>query len=306
MGDGNVELRKRYEELRETHTSILQKEPPEELFHYTTSKGLLGMLEGDAVWATNLWYMSDYSELTYAEDIISQVAGEILEKEESEIARTALERIVEPDNPFRGLYDVYAFCLFEDPNELGIWRAYADDGAGYSVGFETRLMAQEQLSLVPVIYDREKQIDIIRNIVEDGCEVLEEYGSLDGLTKGESFLQKFESFARNTLAPFLLAFKDNAFEAESEWRAVYQTMNIADMPELGLADIEFRASPSGVLPYVELEIGGDDEPLPISSIRLGPQVSPGLQKDAISTLLQMERTDSHMIEINESEIPLRA
>lgn len=43
-------------------------EPPgdtKRLFHYTCQKGLSGIIESGVVWATNVLYLNDSSELTY-------------------------------------------------------------------------------------------------------------------------------------------------------------------------------------------------------------------------------------------------
>src|SRR5207253_8902302 len=53
-------------ERRSAEWSALHAPIPKYLFHYTSSMGLLGVLASQRVWATNIRYMNDASELLWA------------------------------------------------------------------------------------------------------------------------------------------------------------------------------------------------------------------------------------------------
>ena len=55
----------------------IQTEPlPEILFHYTDSKGFLGILESNTLWATSARYLNDSSEYTYGMKLIADALEE--------------------------------------------------------------------------------------------------------------------------------------------------------------------------------------------------------------------------------------
>jgi len=42
------------------------------VFHYTSLEGLLGIIESKSIWATNVLYMNDASELNYAKKLFKE------------------------------------------------------------------------------------------------------------------------------------------------------------------------------------------------------------------------------------------
>src|SRR5262245_10539375 len=46
--------------------SVFADPVPKALYHYTSQKGLLGILDSQALWATNLRYMNDSQEFQHA------------------------------------------------------------------------------------------------------------------------------------------------------------------------------------------------------------------------------------------------
>jgi hypothetical protein len=49
---------------------------PTLLYHYTDARGLLGIIESHAIWATHLHYLNDAQEFAYAADLADQVLKE--------------------------------------------------------------------------------------------------------------------------------------------------------------------------------------------------------------------------------------
>src|SRR5712671_6860096 len=54
----------------------MHRDPPRLLYHYTSADGLLGMLEGRQLWATNVRFMNDTSELGYGIGLVREVLRE--------------------------------------------------------------------------------------------------------------------------------------------------------------------------------------------------------------------------------------
>jgi hypothetical protein len=47
-------------------SKLSSKEPPKELYHYTTQAGLLGIFKSRGIWATKIQYLNDTSEFSLA------------------------------------------------------------------------------------------------------------------------------------------------------------------------------------------------------------------------------------------------
>jgi hypothetical protein len=48
---------------------------PKRLFHYTSQAGLLGIITSNVLWATNVLYLNDSSELAYGLSIAERSCG---------------------------------------------------------------------------------------------------------------------------------------------------------------------------------------------------------------------------------------
>ena len=57
--------------------SLYEKNPTENLYHYTTLTGLQGILSTRSLWATEIRYFSDFSEMTHTQKLL---ASEILNR----------------------------------------------------------------------------------------------------------------------------------------------------------------------------------------------------------------------------------
>jgi hypothetical protein len=63
-----------FEPLNAEWVSFHDRRPPT-LYHYTTAQGLLGIMESNKLWATNVRFLNDPSEIDYAICIIRESLG---------------------------------------------------------------------------------------------------------------------------------------------------------------------------------------------------------------------------------------
>jgi hypothetical protein len=121
------DLRQEFRAAQEARSSALlaPREPPRRLYHYTTLSGLVGITSSHSLWASDVRYMNDASELTYAAELISEVLTETLSKVENEVVRAALPP-PHPGfaNPFEYGMRPFAACFCEDGDLLSQWRGY--------------------------------------------------------------------------------------------------------------------------------------------------------------------------------------
>jgi hypothetical protein len=123
------------EQLFNSFAETLNVPWPPILYHYTNDIGLRGVLETGTLWLTDMFNLNDPSELSHG---ISHLVG-ILNS-------NAVDGPFEAKN-FAQRFDQYLkhggqrrFAHYfvgsftEAGDDLGQWRAYADNGRGYALG----------------------------------------------------------------------------------------------------------------------------------------------------------------------------
>lgn len=259
------------------------------LFHYTTQKGLLGICKSRTLWTTNIYYLNDSKEFKYSYDLLLEILQNKSDHEDISLEKV-LANIVSSKTGVGGCLSkslskilsfgsmpIYVLSFSEKGDLLSQWRAYGEKGSGFSIGFEPEVIETlidkneingEKFKVVKCSYDRVKQEKLISEIlVEEEAIMLEikeaalekkEISELqdDVINKLEGLLFKFIQ-----IAPIL---KHPSFEEEQEWRLVSPLAGIKNFPTL------FRESDSMIIPYCEFKIADDDEPLPFSTVKVGP------------------------------------
>lgn len=225
------------------------------LFHYTSLEGLMGITSSKSIWATNILYLNDASELNYSirlfrEQVIKfqRAIGNALTPEYW-FFETLMDNITTliPSDRF-----AFFVCSFsEEKDLLSQWRGYCPKGIGFSLGFKySKLKAYAKLyglSIRPCIYDENEQIDKLRKLIQRTSnkfttEIKKNLeGAWDSVGKqlaADSILEFIK------LAP---TFKHPKFKEEKEWRIV-ASLQAKKVPEL----IKFRSGQSMVVPYIEI------------------------------------------------------
>ena len=61
--------------------NLFGESPDKILYHYTSQKGVLGILDSQEIWATNILYLNDHSEYLYAMEMVSSFLIDSLDQE---------------------------------------------------------------------------------------------------------------------------------------------------------------------------------------------------------------------------------
>jgi len=127
----------------------LARTEPERVYHYTNAAGLLGIVRGKCLWASDVWYMNDAREALYGLDVIERALEglDLPSGPAAEIRGRALTllRAIRDDGDFSRSYIA---CLSADGDDLSQWRAYGRP-RGFSIGFDTAKL-RSLCSLTPV------------------------------------------------------------------------------------------------------------------------------------------------------------
>jgi len=283
------------DQLNQDRAEVLP-DPPNQLFHYTNVDGLLGIVQTNSLWATNIRFLNDSSELKYGVELFEEVLGERKNPIQDRLCAEykLLERVSAHSTTLE-VFSNFVVCLSENGNQLSQWRAYGGDGAGYSIGFNACSIGQlewadsRSLFLFKVCYERGRQKELLGNLVDRFVSRIKDEGTAE--------LQLFSSLLLARVQYYLVSFKNNAFQEEGEWRLVYTIPIPTDQ-----RDLRFRASGGLIVPYYVLTPPGHDL-LPIESVYQGPRAAPEIGEESLKYLLW--KSGYKNVEVKDSGIPLR-
>jgi hypothetical protein len=238
--------------------NTLEVQPvPTRLYHYTNGKGLRGILESGKFWLTDIFYLNDPSELRHG----LKSAIRFIEQEakggskEVKILSNRINLML--DSGIENLGHYFICCFSRAGDDLGQWRAYADDGRGYTLGFDGKLLDDAFVKpagkpimgrmTFPVTYNEAPLRDIHRRIVEALFPLVSRLGLPSVSTE---ILLYMHELSLSALAPILQAamfFKHMAYENEAEYR-------LFELHPAGpVSDLKFRERPYSLVRYREFD-----------------------------------------------------
>jgi hypothetical protein len=278
------------------------KENNKILFHYTSLEGLLGITssKSQSIWATNILYLNDASELNYALKLLKDQIRDF----QKELGNALMPRyrffqrlmeFIEGENFVPSGRLGYYVCSFSQEEDLlSQWRGYCPKGTGVSLGFKFSKLkecAQRSGFLIKrCIYKENGQFDQLRKVINSTSDQISSIMTEEREKKLLlDFILKFMK-----LAPI---FKHPKFEAEREWRI------IAGLKSEVTKSIEFRSGQSMIIPYIEIPLPRDGENLYINKIVIGPTHERELSKASIEYLLRSKNVKFD--EVQCSTIPYR-
>lgn len=288
---------------------------PSELIHYTDSAGLLGIINSSSLWASHAQYLNDESEISYSHDLIEDIKNSILAKypgnNTDELHTNKIFKL--RDFAMRLSYksmapkpqnDVYLTSFCETEDVLSQWRSYSNIGNGYAIGFKTKKLKKlnAKFKLRKVIYSREKQLQLLKKVIEIYINSF-----IERMNDEQAFEDEMASAYVKDLEIRLLEystyFKHPSFKEEKEWRMVF----IQDQ-EHSSDEVNFRSSDRGIIPYLVLKnVNGNLESqihnLPISKIVIGPTVPS--QNQAKKAIEMAVKRPYPKIDVRFSHVPLR-
>lgn len=285
------------------------------LFHYTSTRGLLGIIKDKCIWATDSAFLNDSSELLYAGRAVQRLLNNLVRHinltpppEGSDDwhrldyrmeAATWLKRFINPDSYADSVWAqtffdgaTYVSCFTENPDQLSQWRGYG--GNGYSLGF-----TKEGLNRLQIEGESSPAGDIVR--VRYGTEGLDElyqdlatyFANRPGRRVGISVIDELGE-TLDYMLPRLARFKHDAFEEELEWRIA-----VSRYRDLPITSLCFRDG-ARVIPYIRLRF----EPSDLAVIYIGP--GGDIQDErALKHLLAANGYNVDLVSIEHSRAPFR-
>lgn len=277
------------------------------IHHYTTAQGLLGIVNEEKMWFTDILYLNDASEVSYGLEVCRDAAVAILtELGANQWQIQAIVGNMNSEPPEHGL-NTYVACFCGKHDLLSQWRGYGASGVGgYCLSFDKS--AIEEIGTHP---DRRResqsftQKTIIYSPVRQGATARNNTA--------------FQGFLRNTLnAPTgevdphwqettnHLAlelsgfFKSPGFAEEDETRLVIG----GNEARVNASTIQFRCSANGlVLPYLSAYLAHEGKKMPLVAVKVGPSANPELAVQSVHRMLALRGYDE--VEVTKSNVTLR-
>jgi hypothetical protein len=294
-----------FERWSDDHLSAEQKNSTitEPLYHYTDGRGLKGIIESQTIWFTDYRHLNDPSELSYgiekARDLMHQAAtgADVYGRAFLECLSDMLSLTKFPRLEF------FIASFSRERNELGQWRAYADNGLGYALGIQASVLDDLEGFVSPVFYCPTKILNRHSLAIDKALAIFQNAVGADPLLMGDAdlFDQFIQTYCRAILASVLiwncLTSKHKAYDREQEVRLIIMGHRDKLTPR-----IKTRLRGSEIVPYIAqpLALRG---PEAIFEIVTGPAAGADAER-TIRTMLRSFSADDR-VPIEPSGIPYR-
>jgi hypothetical protein len=231
--------------------------PPPIIYHYTDDVGLKGILESGQIWLTDIFNLNDPSEVrhgfSHAVNILkSKVANDppdgkrFAEGLEAFFRQGKIEEV--------GHHFVCSFSSCGD--DLGQWRAYGDNGRGYALGFDAKVLQDgftngggpSNTEAFLITYNDSDLDNMLGQIIERMLALisLPRGRNLAGAACKDYMIELYTQLSVYALRTALF-FKHEAYDNEKEYRFL---QFYTDFPP---PDMKLRARPYSLTRYREFD-----------------------------------------------------
>jgi hypothetical protein len=288
-------------------SSLRDRLEPKIIYHYTDDVGLRGILESGQLWLSDIFSLNDPSELSHG---LSQAVNLLNKKVENSPPEKRV--FAEHFSNFLtfGLKNTahYFVCSFSyDNDDLGQWRAYADNGRGFALGFDAHSLvnifqqvsriAGAEASTFPVTYDDKQLVNIHSQLIEAVYPLI-------SLPQNKSHNSSLSSEWRELLTSLSIHalhsaayFKHKAYLNESEFRLLQVFPANSKIP-----GVAWRSRPYELAKYQQLPWKGSKLGV-LKEIMIGPAADKLKATQFVKDCLDAFHTEE--ISIIPSEIPYR-
>jgi hypothetical protein len=130
-------------------TNINAAPIPNIIYHYTDGAGFLGILQTGKLWLHDVFSLNDPSELNHGISLLSQI---MTKEVRSHATSPEALQFIKDFKTIRKAHEAARFfvcCFSKCKDDLAQWRAYADNGRGYALGFDSKTLTKAFANWVP-------------------------------------------------------------------------------------------------------------------------------------------------------------
>jgi hypothetical protein len=305
------------------HNPATEKTEQELLYHYTTQDGLLGIIEKQEFWATDVRFLNDTEE--FEAGIKTAIA---MSKQAASVSGEDGRKTVDYfENILRFSFSkqpVYSVSLtgplknyetlpdsIDDPGDrLNMWRGYSGRGIAYSIGLPRKGFSVniDGVDLHECSYRQDTKEEYLTEAINSFGDLLNEYNRKgnekigrgipyeQAMNEMRSELDEGVSKILPDLKSQVAACKHESFWEEREWRLTVALPSDHD-------SVFYSSGRFGITPRLRVQLRGPDGLLPIKRIVVGP--CPHAAEALESTKGLLIRNGYSGIEVSGSQIPYR-
>lgn len=242
------------------------------IFHYCDPDAFFGITQNRRLWFSDVFSMNDFMEMHWGYSIFKRAMSELLKTIPKEFFDRVDDRIAHAGSNILPVVS----CFSLDGDVLSQWRAYADDGSGFAIGFSAEELVKMAVRPLRVLYDDRKQVDELKALFL----ALHEVEKADGFKYGEDFNESC-----TVMTVDLCALKNPAFQEEKEVRLVHAINFVHSEDGMSLKsvggtawgrmakpeEVKFRMKREVPVPYVPMDFSDCGAVKSIKKIVLGPR-----------------------------------
>lgn len=287
------------------HIARFGRSLPEEIWHYTSAEGLVGILESGHLWSTQIACVNDTLEQRYFGDLV-HAAVRIRRGQNTDPTLEVMWQIADELLSTRDFTAVGRFvvCFSEVADDLGQWRGYGGGECGYAVGFRSDQLleiskARPNTALLPMSYDKTAHDFLVDDVLRMAT-VYFQRGIKRGLTDLDKWAREFLVAYATELDIFSCIIKHPKFSAEVE-RRIMTLLQTGEHQAL-----EFRQKRTLLARHLPLDmtvVGDSTKRLPITRIYVGPGPSQQVSRISVGDLLLKLGYQNVQVEL--SAVPYR-
>jgi hypothetical protein len=252
----------------------------ETLYHYTSMAGLLGIVQQERLWFTNMFHLNgpgDHSiGIGIAHDILKH------KSRSSGIGKEFCDRVSGLINNAGGdLLGPFIASFSSDGEDLEQWRAYADDGRGAALGLAPGAIAAAtgQALIARVNYDRSKCHSGMNRVIQRAVSILWQ-SNFRADEERLSFIERLAADLSISILFYAATTRDPSHAHEKEIRIVL-SRNLETM----VPNIETRIRDRSLVPYIPGRLPLRPEEDALTRIVVGPAATE-VDVHAVSLLVQ--------------------
>ncbi len=277
-----------------------------ELTHYTTLDGLLGIVNNNGFWLSDHRFLNDEEEFENGRNLAIKILGKLISTNRYVLFRKILELV---------LFDLknhaempYFICSFSTKKDcLDLWKWYSKSEIGISIVLDTKFDAPEShFGMIPIVMtskvvynDRTKCKIILNDIRNFYKEFIIDFENDQKRVEREDLV--WSSALMNQLIFNFINFKHAEFESESELRIVVSAYR---KEEYNLC-LHHRVKDK-IIPYIdigELYKKYNLGQLPIKEIIISPNCKEEIVKKSLEEYLKSKSYND--VRVSFSKIPFR-
>ncbi|MEO9169219.1 MAG: DUF2971 domain-containing protein [Aestuariivirga sp.] len=303
--------------LQQFINTIEAKKPPALLYHYTDYAGLTGIIKSGKLRFSDIFRLNDPSELSHGLRIAIDILKSRTNYERPEIATFAsqFERFY-LDGGIEKIAHFFIACFSCDGDDLGQWRAYADNGQGFALGFDTGSLEDafvkkkgkpvKQHSTFPITYD-DKELTRIQTALVDLVDPLISLPRSTGV-RGDAlraYMMDLLVYHSMNVIRGIIFFKHEAYKNETEYR--FQQLFQAGPP---VPDVKYKPRSKSEVSYVEQVRYREFDwrsaaPGQLKKIVIGPAADRAKAARFVKDCLITFHAEPNSVELVYSKIPYR-